>query len=100
MLLAVGVEEGQAIQTLVMLREAAEAEEEGTDAHFHQHLPLVVAFCGKGLGHLDHLRGELRLPLPLAGWGLRSGLLRGGWLWRRGWDRKRMRTWVQRDLGA
>lgn len=35
MRLAVGVEEGQAIETLVVLWEAAEAEEESTNTHFH-----------------------------------------------------------------
>lgn len=98
--LAVGVEEGQAVQTLVVLREAAEAEEESTDAHFHQHPSLVATFCRQRLGHLDHLGGGLRLPLSLAGRSLRSGLLRMGLLWRGGWDRQRMRTRVHRDLGS
>lgn len=39
--LAVGVEEGQAVETLVVLREAAEAEEQSTDTHVHQHPPLI-----------------------------------------------------------
>lgn len=41
--LAVGVEEGQTVETLVVLREAAEAQEEGPDAHFHQHASLLAA---------------------------------------------------------
>lgn len=72
--LAVGVEEGQAVEALVVLREAAEAEEESTDAHLHQHSSLVGTFCRQGLGHLDHLSGGLWLPLPLTDWGLRSAL--------------------------
>ena len=92
--LAVVVEECQAVQTLVVLREAAEAEEERCDAHFHQHSSLVATICGQGLGHLDHLEGGLWLPLPLTGWGLRSSLLRVGWLWRGRWDGQRMGTRV------
>ena len=98
--LAVAVEEGQAVETLVVLREAAEAEEESADAHFHQHFSLVSALCGQCFGHLDHLSGGLWLPLSLAGRGLSSSLLRVGRLWRRGWDRQRMRTRVRRELGS
>lgn len=76
--LAVGVEEGQAVEALVVLREAAEAEEESTDAHFHQHSSLVSTVCRQGLGHLDHLSRGLWLPLSLTNWGLRSTMLRGG----------------------
>lgn len=97
--LAVGVEERQAVETLVVLREAAEAEEESTDAHFHQQSSLVATFCRQGLWHLDHLGGGLWLPLSVTDWGLRSGLLKGGLLWRCGWDGQRMRTRVRRDLG-
>lgn len=98
--LAVGVEEGQSVETLVVLREAAEAEEERTNAHFYQHSSLVATLCGQGLGHLDHLSGGLWLPLSLTGGGLRSSLLRGGCLRRGGWDRQRMRTRVRRELGG
>ena len=72
--IAVGVEEGKAVKTLVVLRETAEAEEESANTHFHQHSPLVGAFCRQGFGHLNHLRGGLWLLLTLSGWGLRSGV--------------------------
>jgi len=97
--LAVGVEEGQAVETLVVLREATEAEEESADTHFHQHSPLVAEICGQGLGHLDHLNWGLWLPLSLTGRGLRSSRLRGGWLWRGGWDSRGLRARFHRDLG-
>lgn len=84
--LAVGVEVGEPVQTLVVLREAAEAQEEGTDAHVHQRPPLLAAVRGQRLGHLDHFGGGLRLPLALTGGGLRGSLLGGGRLWRGGWD--------------
>lgn len=98
MSLAVGVEESQAVETLVVLREAAEAEEESTVAHFHQHAPLVHAVCRQGFGHLDHLGWGLRFPFNLAARGLRSSLLGGGRLRRGGRDEKRTR--VRRDLGG
>lgn len=98
--LAVGVEEGQAVETLIMLREAAKAQEESADTHLHQHPSLLAAVRRQRRGHLHHLSGGLRLPLPFAGQGLRSGLLRGGRLWRGGWDRQRVRTRVRRDLGG
>lgn len=101
MRLAVGVEEGQAVQTLVVLREASEAEEESADAHLQQHLPLVGALGRQRFGHLDHLGGgRLRLPLPLAGRGLWGGLLRGRRRLRRGGrDGQRVRTRVCWDFG-
>lgn len=83
---AVRVEVGQAVETLVVLREAAEAEEESADAHFHQHSPLIRSFCRQGFGHFDHLGGGLGLLLALTDWGLRGGLLRGGWFGWCGWD--------------
>lgn len=95
---AVAVEESQAVETLVVLREAAEAEEESADAHVQQHSSLLGTFCRQSFGHLDHLGGRLGLLLPLTGWGLRSGLLGGGWFWRGGRDRQRMRTRIHRDL--
>lgn len=98
--LAVGVEEGEAVETLVVLREAAKAQEESTDAHLHQHPSLLAAVRRQRRGHLCHLSGGLRLPLPFAGEGLRSGLLGGRRLWRGGWDRQRVRTRVCRDLGG
>lgn len=82
--LAVGVEVGEPVQTLVVLRETAEAQEEGADAHVHQRPPLLAAVRGQRLGHLDHLGRGLRLPLALRG--LRGGLLGGGQLWRDGLD--------------
>lgn len=88
MSLAVAVEESQTVETLVVLRETAETEEETADAHFHQHAPLVGPLGGQSLGHLYHLGGRLWLPLALARWGLRGGLLlRGGRLWGGGGDR-------------
>lgn len=98
--LAVGVEEGQAVQTLVVLREAAEAEEESADTHFHQHSPLLATVGRQRLGHLDHLGGGLRLPLSLTGRGLRGGVLGGAWLRRGGRDGQRVRTRVCGDLGG
>lgn len=98
--LAIGVEEGQAVKTLVVLRETAEAEEESAPAHFHQHSPLVSVFCRQGFGHLYHLRGGLWLPLAFSDWGLRSGVLRGGLLRRGGWDGQRVRTGIHRDFGG
>lgn len=41
--LAVGVEEGQTVETLVVLREAAEAQEEDADTHFYQGASLLNA---------------------------------------------------------
>lgn len=43
--LAVGVEEGQTVEALVVLREAAEAQEEDADAHFYQCASLLNAVC-------------------------------------------------------
>lgn len=94
---AVAVEEGQAIQTLVVLGEATEAEEEGADTHVHQHPSLVSPLCRKRFRHLDNLDGRLLgLSLTLAGWSLWGRLLGEGRLWRGGWNRKRKgkRTWV------
>lgn len=85
--LTVGIEEGQAVEALVVLWEAAQAEEQRTDTHFHQHASLVAAVCGQGFRHLYHLGGWLWFLLALTDWGLRGGLLRGGWLWGRGCDR-------------
>lgn len=45
MALAVGVEEGQTVETLVVLGEAAEAQEEGPHAHFHQRASLLATVC-------------------------------------------------------
>lgn len=96
--LAVGVEEGQAVETLVVLREAAEAEEESPNTHLHQHPPLVTSLSREGLGHLHHLWWRLWPPLPLTGWSLRGGLVRGGRLGRGGRDRQWIRTWIRTGL--
>lgn len=98
--LAAGVEVGQAVEALVVLREAAEAKEESPHAHFHQHSSLVANICGQGCGHLDRLRRGLRLPFALAGRSLGRRLLRVGGLWWGGRDRRRMRTRFHGRLGV
>lgn len=98
--LAVGVEEGQAVKALVVLREAAQAQEESADAHLHQHPALLGTVRRQRFGHLDNLGGRLRFPLSLAGRGLRSCLMGRGRLWRGGRDRHRVRTRVHGDLGG
>lgn len=78
--LAVDVE-GQTVEALVMLREAAQAEE---DTHVHQHAAMLSR---EGLGHLDHLwRGiwPPRVAAPpiacrsLGGWPDKCGFWVGG----------------------
>lgn len=97
--LAVGVEEGQAVETLVVLREAAEAQEESTDAHFHQHPSLLSTVGRQRFRDLYQLSRGLRLPLALAGWGLRSCLLRGAQrLGRCGWNGQGRSTRVHGHL--
>lgn len=97
--LAVGVEEGQTIETLVVLREAAEAQEEAADAHLHQRAPLLNGARRQRFRHLDHLGGGLRLLLALGGRGLRRRLQRRTWkFWRCGGDGKWLGTRVRSDL--
>ena len=80
MRLAVGMEEGQAVQALVVLGEASEAEEQGVGAHLHQHPPLLPALRGQDPGdfHHQHLGGGLRPLLALADGGLGGAQGPGG----------------------
>lgn len=83
MSLAVGIKVGQAIETLVVLREAAEAEDQNADAHLHQHSSLIGCVYRQSFGHFDHLDRGLGLLLALAGCVLTGALLRGRWFrWR------------------
>lgn len=77
MSLAVGVEVGQAVERLVVLREAAEAENQNADTHLHQRSSLLDSFCWQSFGHFDHLSRGLGLLLALAGRGLAGALLGG-----------------------
>ena len=93
--LAVGVEEGQAVQALVVLREAAQAEEEGAHAQLHQQAALLLRLGRQGLGDLHRLQGRgVRLLLAVAGRGRGGGRLGEGLLWRSDGDGCR------RELGA
>lgn len=76
MRLAIGVEVGQSVEALVVLREAAKAEEESADAHLHQQVVLLCPARRQALGHLWKLLRQrwLELALALAGWGGRGGL--------------------------
>lgn len=111
--LAVGVEEGQAIEALVVLREAAQAEEESTDTHLHQHVALLCPLSREGLGHLHNLWRGLGPPLvsalPIAGRSLGGGLRSGGLggdlgsgrgLWWGGWNRQCMRAGIYGRLSG
>lgn len=98
--LAVCIEEGQAVETLVVLREAPQTEKQSPDTHLHQHSFLIRMIWRQGFGHFYHLSGGLGLLLTLAGRGLGGGLLRRCWLWRCGWHRHQVRTGVRRDFGS
>lgn len=56
MSLAVGVEKGQAVETLVVLREAAQAQAEGGDALLCKELALLLSTCWQPLGKSHWLR--------------------------------------------
>lgn len=84
MCLAVGVEVGQSVQALVVLREAAQAEEQSADAQLHKQVALLHPPRRQALRHLRELLRRRRLSpaLALAGRGGRRGL--GGLLMGRG----------------
>lgn len=50
MSLAVGVEKGQAVETLVVLWEAAQAQAEGSNALLCEELALLFSTCWQSLG--------------------------------------------------
>lgn len=78
---AAGIEAGQAVETLVMLGEAAEAEVEGGNAALGQESALLLQVCGEALGELagaEGLRWSLGVPLGEGGTrGLGRSLGRG-----------------------
>lgn len=61
-----GIEAGQAVETLVVLGEAAEAEVEGGDAALGQESALLLQVCGEALAELAGAEGlcwSLGVPL-------------------------------------
>lgn len=71
---AVGVEVGQTVQALVVLRKAAQAQEEGAHAHVHQGAPLLAALCRQHRWDLRQLDDGLWLPPALGSRGRLRGL--------------------------
>lgn len=67
---AAGIEAGQAVETLVVLGEAAEAEVEGSNAALGQEGALFLQVCGEALGKLAGAEG--------LGWSLGVALGEGG----------------------
>lgn len=78
--LAVGVEKGQAVETLVVLWEAAQAKAEGGDALLCEELALLLSACWESLGKSHRLPWEVTplLPIPRGGHrGLAEDVSRG-----------------------
>lgn len=69
--LAVGVEESQTVETLIVLGEATQAQAEGSNALLCEKLPLLLSTSRQPLGEGHWLPWEVPslLPIPQGGYG-------------------------------